>query len=107
MLLDVALALNRFRAAERQDVLFSWPQPGADPHAGDRAFRAFFAHRVPSGGVALVAGARVPGLLGEAAPSDSGWLKSRGEEAPALYVAPGTLDANAKRVLWALAKTLA
>lgn len=106
LLLDVALALNGFRTAERQDVLFSWPQPGVDPDGGDRAFRAFFAHRVPSEGVALISGARVPDLLGRAAPSDSGWLENRGEDAPALYVAPRTLDANAKRALWTLAKRL-
>lgn len=104
LLLDVALALNGFRTAERQDVLFSWPQPGADPNGGDRAFRAFFAHRVPSEGVALISGALVPGLLGSAAPSASGWLENRGDDPPALYVAPRTLDAKAKRALWALAK---
>ena len=107
LLLDVALALNKFRTAERQDVLFSWPQPGADPNGGDRAFRAFFAHRVPGEGVALISGARVSELLGRTAPSDSGWLESRDEDPPALYVAPRTLDANAKRALWALAKRLA
>ena len=107
LLLDVALALNGFRPAERQDVLFSWPQPGADPNGGDRAFRAFFAHRVPSEGVALISGALVPGLLGRAAPSDSGWLENRGDDPPALYVAPRTLDAKAKRALWTLAKRLA
>ena len=104
LLLDVALALNGFRAAERQDVLFSWPQPGADPNGGDRAFRAFFAHRVPSEGVALISGALVPGLLGRAAPSASGWLEDRGDDPPALYVAPRTLDAKAKKALWTLAK---
>ena len=107
LLLDVALALNGFRPAERQDVLFSWPQPGADPNGGDRAFRAFFAHRVPSEGVALISGALVPGLLGRAAPSDSSWLEDRGDDPPALYVAPRTLDAKAKRALWTLAKRLA
>ena len=107
LLLDVALALNGFRTAERQDVLFSWPQPGADPNGGDRAFRAFFAHRVPSEGVALISGALVPSLLGRAAPSASGWLEDRGDDPPALYVAPRTLDAKAKRALWTLAKRLA
>lgn len=109
LLLDVALALNGFRPAERQDVVFSWPQPGAPPDGGERAFRAFFGHRTQDCGFALLSGKRIPPLLGRAVPEQDGVLD---EAEPrlrcrSLYVVPRSLDANAKRMLWRLIRTLA
>ena len=87
LLLDVAWALNGFQAAERRDIVFDWPQPGA-----------FFRHqaRTVEDVRVLISGARVVTLLGQSSPAEScilnGWL----------YVRPGPLDATAKRSVWRL-----
>ena len=104
LLLDVALALNGFRPAERQDVVFSWPQPGAPPDGSERAFRAFFGHRTRNGGFALLSGTRVPPLLGLPVPEEDRVLDAPGGDAAPrlLYVVPRVHDAEAKRALWRL-----
>lgn len=109
LLLDVALALNGFRPAERQDVVFSWPQPGAPPDGGERAFRAFFGHRTQDCGFALLSGKNIPPLLGRAVPEQDGALDDTEPRlrCRSLYIAPRTLDADAKRKLWRLIRTLA
>ena len=108
LLLDVALALNGFRPAGRQDVVFSWPQPGAPPDGSERAFRAFFGHRTRNGGFALLSGARVPPLLGLPVPEEDRVLDAPGGDAAPrlLYVVPRVHDAEAKRALWRLIRGL-
>lgn len=92
-LLDVARAMNGFAMAERQDLTFDWPLPGADPAAGDRAFRAFLGHQTRNGERSLISGERLLELLDttadgfEATPSG-------------IYVPPGAPDARTKRRLW-------
>ena len=109
LLLDVALALNGFRPAERQDVVFSWPQPGAPPDGGERAFRAFFGHRTQDCGFALLSGKNIPPLLGRAVPEQDVVLDDAEPRlrCRSLYIAPRALDADAKRKLWRLIRTLA
>ena len=93
---SVALALNGFARAERKDIVFAWPQPGFDPHAGGRSFRSFFRHQTSSGEGALLSGPRVPSLLGKEAPSETCLLDGH------LYVLPRAADATAKKALWQL-----
>ena len=95
-LLGVALALNGFERAERQQIVFEWPQPGVDPHASGRSFRAFFRHQTRAGERALLSGARVPTLLGHETPTQTCLLNDT------LYVAPQAPDAIAKKALWRL-----
>ena len=99
-LLGVALALNGFKSAERTDIVFEWPQRGVDPHASGRAFRAFFRHQTRAGERTLLAGARVPRLLGQEAPAHTAILNDH------LYVAPHAPDTAAKRALWRLIQGL-
>ena len=92
-LLDVARAMNGFEIAERQDLVFDWPQPGADPGGGDRAFRAFLGHQTRNGERSLISGQRVLDLVG-----DPGGLTDGTDGR--IYVPPGTPDAEAKKRLW-------
>ena len=92
----VALALNGFASAEREDIVFAWPPPGVDAHGGGRSFRAFFGHQTRSGEHTLLSGARVPALLGKDAPGETCLLDGH------LYVSPHAADATAKQALWQL-----
>ena len=92
----VALALNGFASAEREDIVFAWPQPGVDAQGGGRSFRAFFGHQTRSGEYTVLSGARVPALLGKEAPSETCLLDGH------LYVSPRAADATAKQALWQL-----
>lgn len=92
-LLDVARAMNGFAVAERQDVVFEWPQPGADPAGGPRAFRAFLGHRTRNGERCLFSGQRVLDCL-ETDADAIARVEGR------IYVAPDAPDAEAKKRLW-------
>lgn len=92
-LLDVARAMNGFEVAERQDLVFDWPQAGADPGGGDRAFRAFLGHQTRNGERSLISGQRVLDLVGGA----PGLTDATGVR---VYVPPGAPDAEAKKRLW-------
>lgn len=91
-LLDVARAMNDFNVAERQDLVFDWPQPGADPGGGRRAFRAFLGHQTRNGERSLMSGQRVLELVGGAEVAD--------ETDDRIYVPPGPPDADTKKRLW-------
>ena len=95
-LLGVALALNGFESAEREEIVFEWPQRGVDPNASGRSFRAFFGHQTRAGERALLSGVRVPTLLGHEAPAQTCILNGH------LYVAPQAPAGTAKRALWRL-----
>ena len=84
--------MNGFNVAERQDLVFDWPLPGADPDGGDRAFRAFLGHQTRNGERTLMSGQRVLELVGgtDAADGTDGRI----------YVPPGAPDADAKKRLW-------
>ena len=77
-LVDVAWALNGFKTAERRDLVFDWPQPGATAEGGDRAFAAFFGHQTRTRDEirVIVAGARVAELLGTPG-TGRAWLPGR------------------------------
>ena len=92
-LLDVARAMNGFEVAERQDLVFDWPQPGADPGGSGRAFRAFLGHQTRNGERSLMSGQRVLDLVGGA----NGLVD--GTDAR-IYVPPGAPDAETKKRLW-------
>lgn len=98
-LLDVAKAMNGFKAAQRKDMVFEWPQPGADPAGAARAFRAFVGHQTGDGERALISGRRVLELLGGRA-TETGLVDGR------LYVAPDAPDATAKKSLWRVIRDL-
>ena len=91
-LLDVARAMNGFNVAERQDLVFDWPQPGADPSGGGRAFRAFLGHQTRNGERSLMSGQRVLDLVGGMDAVDE--IDGR------IYVPPGAPDADTKKRLW-------
>ncbi|MYD96423.1 MAG: hypothetical protein F4X98_03415 [Gammaproteobacteria bacterium] len=97
-LVDVAWALNGFKTAERRDLVFDWPQPGATAEGGDRAFAAFFGHQTRTRDEirVIVAGARVAELLGHPVPDAPGYLGDL------LYVPPSAPNAATKRALWQL-----
>ena len=101
-LLDVAWALNDFLAAERKDLVFDWPQPGAVADGGGKAFGAFFRHqtRTRTDTRVLLAGTRVAALLGHSPPNESCMLDG------GLYVCPGVMDNEVKRGLWRLIEDL-
>ena len=99
-LLDVAHALNGFAVAERRDVLFDWPQPGAAVSGGARAFRAFFGHRTRAAERTLLSGARVLDLLALAAPAQTSLVDDH------VYVLPEAPDPKAKQALWRLIREL-
>lgn len=92
-LLDVARAMNGFEVAERQDLVFDWPQPGADPGGSARAFRAFLGHQTRNGERSLMSGQRVLDLVGGA----EGLADATGAR---VYIPPGAPDAEAKKRLW-------
>lgn len=96
LLQDAALAMNAFAPAERKDILFDWPLPGAPPNGAERAFRAFFGHQTRSAPRTLVAGGRVAQLIGRPAPASCALLEGH------LYIPAGHLDAAAKKALWRL-----
>lgn len=102
LLVDVAWALNGFERAERRDLVFDWPQPGAVADGGAKAFGAFVRHqtRTREGVRVIVSGTQVVTLLGQAAPNESCILDGR------LYVRPDGLDAAGKRRLWRLIQEL-
>ncbi len=97
-LADVAWALNGFQRAERRDLVFDWPQPGAAAQGGERAFAAFFGHqtRTQDDIRVVVSGERVVKLLGHEVPDESCYLGDL------LYVVPTVPDAAAKKALWQL-----
>lgn len=95
-LLDVALAMNGFAPAERADLAFDWPQPGAVAGGEGRSFRAFFGHQTREEPRTLIAGARVATLLGHSAPEQTCRLDRH------VYVIPGEHSADDKRALWQL-----
>ncbi len=99
-LLDVAHALNGFAVAERRDVLFDWPQPGAAVSGGARAFRAFFGHRTRAAERTLLSGARVLALLELAEPEQTALVDDH------VYVLPEAPDPKAKQALWRLIREL-
>lgn len=96
-LLDVARAMNGFRRADAQPVVFEWPQPGVDPGGAERAFRAFAGHQTRDGQRLLLCGRRVLDLLGieaqETAATDNRVVVAAGD---------GMTDASAKKALWEL-----
>ena len=96
LVLDVALALNRFQPAERSSIDFAWPLPGAAPDGAERAFRAFFGHQTRNDPRTLIAGGRVAQLLGAEPPSNCAIVSGH------LYIPPRRLDASAKAALWGL-----
>ena len=96
LVLDVALALNRFRPAERTGIDFAWPLPGAAPDGAERAFRAFFGHQTRNAPRTLIAGGRVAQLLSAAPANECAVLDGH------LYIPPRRLDASAKAALWGL-----
>lgn len=98
-LLDVARALNRFEAAERQSIVFEWPQPGAAPDGAARAFRAFAGHQTRNGERVLLSGRRVLDLLGSEA-AETGIVDGR------VYVTPETPSAESKKALWRLVRAI-
>lgn len=93
-IMDVVHAVNRFVACERRELLFEWPQPGADPAGHRRAYRAFFLHQMRTCSRSIVAGATPAKLLGHEPPARSGPLGSH------FYVAPVEHDGAAKKRLW-------
>lgn len=97
-LFDVAWALNGFERAERRDLVFDWPQPGAVADGGAKAFGAFVRHqtRTREGTRMFISGAQVAALFGQPAPNESCILDGR------LYVRPDALDTAGKRTLWRL-----
>lgn len=96
LLLDLAHAMNGFAPAERQDIAFDWPPPGAAADGAERAFRAFFGHQTRDGKRSIVAGARVAELLGHEAPKQAALLDGH------LYLPPQAPDAASKQTLWRL-----
>ena len=98
LLLDVAWAMNGFEQAEKRDLVFDWPQPGAVADGGAKAFEAFVRHqtRTREGVRVVVSGNQVATLLGLAAPNETRVLDGR------LYVRPDALDAVGKRRIWRL-----
>lgn len=96
LLQDAALAMNAFVPAERNDILFDWPLPGAPPSGAERAFRAFFGHQTRNGPRTLIAGSRAAQLVGRAVPASCALLEGH------LYIPAGHLDAAAKKALWRL-----
>lgn len=96
LLLDAAHAMNGFAPAERQDIAFDWPLPGAAADGAERAFRAFFGHQTRDGKRAIVAGPRVAELLGHDAPKQAALLDGH------VYLPPQAPDAAAKQALWRL-----
>ena len=98
LLFDVAWALNGFEPAQRKDLVFDWPQPGAVADGGAKAFGAFVRHqtRTEQGTRLVIAGAQVAALLGQPAPDASCIVDGR------LYVGADALDAAGKRTLWRL-----
>ena len=98
LLLDVAWALNGFELAQRRDLVFDWPQPGAVADGGAKAFGTFVRHqtRTRERIRVVVSGTHVATLLGLAAPNESCILDGR------LYVPPDALDAAGKRGIWRL-----
>ena len=101
-LLDVAKAMNGFGVAQRKDMVFEWPQPGADANGGGRAFRAFAGHQTRNGERVLISGRRVLELLGGTAEQtgQTGMVDGR------VYVVPEPPDAEAKKHLWTLLREL-
>ncbi len=99
-LIDVALALNGFQAAERRELVFDWPQPGAGSGGEGRAFRAFFNHQTRDGARVVLAGSRVPELLGLSPPRQTCVIDGY------LYITSQAPDARAKRALWQLIREL-
>ena len=97
-LFDVAWALNGFERAERRNLVFDWPQPGAVADGGAEAFGTFVRHqtRTQAGTSMFISGAQVASLLGQSAPNESCILDGR------LYVRPDALDTAGKRTLWRL-----
>lgn len=96
LLLDAAHAMNGFAPAQRQDIVFDWPLPGAAADGAERAFRAFFGHQTRDGKRAIVAGPKVAELLGHEAPKQAMLLDGH------LYLPPAAPDAAAKQALWRL-----
>ena len=101
-LFDVAWALNGFERAERSDLVFDWPQPGAVADGGAEAFGAFVRRqtRTREGTRMFISGARVAALFGQSAPNESCVLDGR------LYVRPDALDAAGKCTLWGLIRDM-
>lgn len=99
-LLDVALAMNGFSAAERRDLTFDWPQPGATAGRGKQSFRAFFSHQTRDDACTLIAGGRVATLLDFDAPAATCRLDRH------IYVAPNAHTADEKKALWQLIREL-
>lgn len=95
-LFGVALALNGFAKAGREEFEFGWPLRGAEPDGGGRAFRAFFRHRTQGLERTLLSGTLLPTLLRHETPAHTCVLGDH------LYVAPRAQDATAKRALWRL-----
>ena len=91
--------MNGFAAAERQDLVFDWPQPGADPAGGGRAFRAFLGHQTRAGERTLISGRRVLDLLGAQA-QETALVDGR------VYVTPAAPNPAAKKQLWDLIREL-
>ena len=92
-LLDVARALNGFEVAERENLVFEWPQPGGDPAGGPRAFRAFLGHQTRNSERCLISGQWLLELLDTDADGVT-------DVAGRIYVAPGAPDAETKKRLW-------
>ncbi len=101
-LVDVAWAMNGFDVAQRSDLIFDWPQPGAVADGGGKAFTAFFRHQVRTREDVrpLIAGGKVAALLGLPVPNESCIVEDR------LYVHPGASDAASKLELWRLVRQL-
>ena len=92
--------MNRFQDVQRRDMVFDWPQPGASADGGERAFRAFFRHQTSGSTKGLIAGTRVPRLLGHAAPDANCVVDGH------VYVVPETPNVESKKALWRLIRAL-
>ena len=98
-LLDTAHAMNGFAVAERKNITFAWPPPGAAADGAERAFRAFFRHQTQDKR-ALIAGARVAKLLGQPARPNPTLFDGH------IQLPSQAPDAAAKQALWRLLQEL-
>lgn len=93
-LLDVAAAVAGTARAERRELVFAWPQPGAPADGHERAWRAFFLRQMERCARAILAGAKPATLLGHPLPDANGPLGSH------FYLTPRVPDGPGKERLW-------
>lgn len=93
-LLDVAAAVAGTAGAERRELVFAWPQPGAPADGHERAWRAFFLRQMERCARAILAGAKPATLLGHPLPDANGPLGSH------FYLTPQVPGGPGKERLW-------